>query len=66
VPENLIRRLTSLYQTSDHSGLWYVSFAYYKRDEFGHLEWTGESESCTLTTDELYDLIKPKLVKERK
>jgi len=47
MPEKLIRRLTSLYQTSDHSGLWYMSFAYYTKDQFGRLEWTGESESCT-------------------
>lgn len=56
-----IRKLISLHQAIDRSK-WYVDFAYYKLDKFGDLEWTGDSEDCELTEDELYELVKPKLV----
>jgi len=55
-----IRKLTSLHKAIDDKK-WYISFAYYETGEFDRLEWTGDSESCELTEDELYDLVKPKL-----
>ena len=60
-----IRKLTSLYETRKGSDVWYVDFAYYEKDEYGHLEWTGDSETCELTEDELYEMVKPKLKAEK-
>lgn len=60
----MIRKLTTLAEGFYHSGKWYISFAYYERDGFDHLEWTGDSENCELTEDELYELVKPKLKTE--
>lgn len=60
----LTRRLTTLSEGVYHPGKWYISFAYYEKDEFGRLEWTGDSENCELTEDELYELVKLKLKTE--
>jgi len=59
----MIRKLTSLHTAIDPNKR-YISFAYYEPDQFGCLQWTGDSESCELTEDELYDLVKPKLKSE--
>lgn len=59
-----IRKLVTLANGFYNVGKWFVDFAYYNKDEFGHLEWTGDSESCEFTEDELYELVKPKLKKE--
>lgn len=60
----MIRKLTTLAEGFYNPGKWYVSFAYYQQDEFGRLEWTGDSEVCEFTEDELYEMIKPKLKAE--
>ena len=60
----MIRRLTTLAEGFFNPGKWYISFGYYKRDKFDHLEWTGDSESCEFTEDELYELVKPRLKAE--
>lgn len=57
------RRLTSLYENPKNSNNWYVDFAYYERDEWGGLRWTGDSEDCTFTEDELYELLYPRMEK---
>ena len=60
----LIRHLTSLYKTNEHSDTYFISFAYYDRDNYGSLRWTGDSESGEFTIEELYEFIKPRLTKE--
>jgi hypothetical protein len=60
----MIRKLTSLAKGFYNAGKWYVSFAYYEKDKFDCLRWTGDSESCELTEDELYEIVKPRLRKE--
>lgn len=61
-----IRKLITLSEGFYNKGKWYISFAYYDdKDEFGRLEWTGDSENCELTEDELYDLVKPRLKREK-
>lgn len=52
----LKRELISLYYDKDIAK-YYLDFAYYENDK-----WTRESESCYLTKEELYNLIKPKLI----
>ena len=54
-----IRKLISLYYDKNMIK-YYIDYAYYENDK-----WTGESESCYLTKEELYNLIKSKLKKER-
>jgi len=54
-----IRKLISLYYDKNMIK-YYIDYAYYENDK-----WIGESESCYLTKEELYNLIKPKLKKER-
>jgi len=61
----MIRKLVTLAEGFYNAGKWYISFAYYNRDEFGRLEWTGDSESCEFTEDELYELVKPRLKSEK-
>jgi len=61
----VIRKLVSLYRISDHSNRWYISFGYYKRDQFGRLEWNGVSETAELTEEELYQAVRPKLELQR-
>lgn len=61
----MIRKLVTLSNGYYHPGKWYVSFAYYNRDEFGRLEWTGDSENCEFTEDELYELVKLRLKAEK-
>ncbi len=56
----MIRRLISLYETERGSGVWYFDFALYRRRN-GRLEWTGESEECKITEDDLYKLVKRRL-----
>lgn len=59
----IIRKLVSLYRDPDiYPRKRYISFGYYERDESGRCEWTGDSEECRLTDDELYEMVKPKLV----
>lgn len=57
----MIRKLTTLAKGFYNPGKWYVSFAHYKQNKFGALEWTGDSEGCEFTEDELYEIIKFKL-----
>lgn len=59
----MIRKLTTLTYPSqwDKRQLYRIRFDYYDKDEFGGLKWTGDSESCELTEDELYELVKPML-----
>ena len=61
--EEMIRKLTTFTCSSqwDKPPLYRVSFAYYEKDRFGYLQWTGDSEHCELTEDELYEILKPKL-----
>jgi hypothetical protein len=56
----MIRKLTSLHKAIEPRK-WYISFAYYKNDEFENPVWSGDSEYCELTEDELYELLKPRL-----
>ena len=60
-----IRKLVSLHKAIDPKK-WYVSFGYYVMGKFGGLEWAGYSEYCEITEDELYELLKPKLVESRR
>lgn len=57
------RIVTSLFEEPKNSGKYYIRFSYYERDEWGRLQFTGDSEDCYFTEDELYDFVKPKLVK---
>ncbi len=59
-----LRKLVSLHKAIDPEK-WYVSFGYYVTGKFGHLEWTGDSEDCEISEDELYELLKPKLAKRK-
>lgn len=65
-----IRKLISLYKEnhgSSHSGQWYIDFAYYENDPFtGRLEFIGISEQGYVNEKELYRLLKPALIKERR
>jgi len=59
----MIRKLTTFTCPSEWEKLplYRISFAYYQRDKFGNLQWTGDSERCELTEGELYEMLKPKL-----
>ncbi len=46
---------------------WHVVFCYYEYDPCsGKSEFTGISEECHITENELYKLFKPALIKERR
>ena len=60
------RKLVNLYQEKDggNASNYYIDYAYYNKNKWGENEWTGESESCYLTENELYQIIKPYLIYE--
>lgn len=61
----MIRRLTSL--TEDkylNPRKWNIHFAYYDLDENGHEKWNHTWDECLITEDELYNLLKPVLIRK--
>ena len=50
------KKLINLYQEKDggNASNYYIDYAYYNKNKWGENEWTGESESCYLTENELY------------
>lgn len=56
-----IRKLLRLCHFNDANRC-YAHFAYYEEDEAGYLKRTGDTEDCELTENEIYELLKPKLI----
>lgn len=57
----IVRKLISLHKGFSPKS-WYIDFAFYEQDGHGNLEWIGDNESAEITEDELYELLKPRLM----
>ena len=61
-----IRKLISFhFRNYDNKKPYYIMFAYYKKNKFDGLDYAGEYEQGYFSEDELYNILRKKLVRIR-